>query len=115
MAVMAGEVIGSLAMWAAVPLLWVWIAGRAYDATDSLFASGGLALLGLAVTESLAIKALHRVDMVWVALRRRGGHEQRHGALTQVVVVSATLGLIAFLVWYYVLSSAFIIPFMPSQ
>ncbi|TMK41426.1 MAG: hypothetical protein E6G56_04225 [Actinobacteria bacterium] len=107
--------IGSLLMWAAIPLAWIWIAGRVYDGTDSLVAGGGVALLGLALTEALAAKALNRIDRVWVSLRRRAGHEQAQGALTRVVVVSATLGLLAFMVWYYVLSSAFIIPFMPSQ
>ena len=105
----------SLLMWAAIPLAWIWIAGRVYDGTDSLVAGGGVALLGLALTEALAAKALNRIDRVWVSLRRRAGHEQAQGALTRVVVVSATLGLLAFMVWYYVLSSAFIIPFMPSQ
>jgi hypothetical protein len=66
-------------------------------------------------TESLAVAALTRTDRAWVALRRRAGHDQRQGALTRAVVVSATFGLLAFFVWYYILTHAFIIPFMPSQ
>jgi hypothetical protein len=58
--------------------------------------------------------ALARVDRVWVALRRRAGHDQREGALTQVVVISATIALVAFLLWYYVFGRAFVIPFMPN-
>ena len=61
------------------------------------------------------MKALARLDEVWVDLRRRAGHDQAQGALTAVVVVSATLGLAGFLVWYYALSKAFIIPFMPTR
>jgi hypothetical protein len=112
---LAAEVLGSVLMWAAIPLAWIWIAGRAYETTDSLVVGGGGALIGLALNEALAVRALTRIDTVWVKLRRRAGHEQRHGALTRVVVVSATFGLIAFLVWYYVLSGAFVIRFMPSQ
>jgi len=114
-ALLVGEVIGSLVMWAALPVAWIWIAARVFEGAQSLVAAGGTALLGLAVTEMLAVKALVRLDAAWVALRRRGGHDQAQGALTRVVVVSATLGLALFLIWYYVLSHAFIIPFMPSQ
>jgi len=77
-------------------------------------AAGSVPLLGLGATEGIAVKALTRIDMGWLTLRRQAGHDQAQGALTRVVVVSATLGLIAFFVWYYLLSHAFIIPFMPS-
>jgi hypothetical protein len=103
-------------MWAPIPLAWVWAGARLYDATESLVAAGGITLLGLLATTILAMKALARIDTVWIALRRRAGHDQAEGALTQIVVVSATLGLILFLVWYYLLSTAFVLPFMgPSQ
>jgi hypothetical protein len=58
---------------------------------------------------------LRRLDEGWIALRRRAGHEQKEGALTQVVTVSATFALILFLAWYYLLAKAYIIPFMPSH
>ena len=112
-AVVAVEVIGSLSMWAPIPLAWMWVGARVYDATGSIAADGGVALLGFLATTILAMAALNRLDRFWVALRRRAGHDQAHGALTQVVVVSATLGLLAFFLWYYVLTHAFIIPFMP--
>jgi hypothetical protein len=114
-AVLAVEVIGSLSMWAPIPLAWTWIAARAFELTGSLAAAGGLALLGFLATVTLAMKALNRLDGVWIELRRRAGHDQREGALTQVVVVSATLGLLLFLLWFYVIGKAFILPFMPSQ
>jgi hypothetical protein len=114
-AVLVVETIGSLSMWGAIPIAWMWVGARVFDATGSLVASGGAALLGLAATESLAVAALTRLDRVWVALRRRAGHNQSQGALTRVVVVSATLGLLLFLVWFYLLSDAFILPFMPSR
>jgi hypothetical protein len=114
-ALLAIEVIGSLSMWAPIPIAWMWIGARVYDATGSLAADGGGALLGFLASATLAMSALTRVDTAWVALRRRSGHVQHQGALTQVVVVSATLGILVFLVWFYVLSHAFILPFMPSQ
>jgi hypothetical protein len=113
--VLAVEVIGTLAMWAPIPLAWIWIGSKVYDLTGSLAADGLAALIGFGVTIVLVMRALARLDVVWIGLRRETGHLQKEGALTQVVVISATFGLIAFLVWYYVLEDAYILPFMPSQ
>jgi hypothetical protein len=114
-AVVAVEMLGSLLMWAPIPIAWMWVGARVYDATGSLAADGGVVLLGFLATAILAMSALTRLDRVWVALRRRAGHDQAGGALTRVVVVSATFGLLLFLVWYFVVEQAFVIPFMPSR
>jgi hypothetical protein len=114
-AVLTLEAVGSLMMWAPIPLAWMWVGGRVFVATGSLAADGGVAFLGFMATTYLAMAGLNRLDRTWVALRRRAGHDQKDGALTQVVVVSATLGIIAFLLWYYVLEQAYVLPFMPSQ
>lgn len=112
-AVLALEAIGSLSMWVPLPLAWLWVGGRVYAGTSSLAADCGVAFVGFVATTSLAMAALGRLDRVWVVLRRRAGHDQGEGALTQVVVVSATLGILLFLLWFYVLSkNAFVIPFM---
>ena len=113
-AVLALEVLGSLLMWAPIPVAWVWVGARAYEATGS-FAAGACAwFAGFLATLWLLIRALTRIDALWVALRRRAGHDQAEGALTYVVVVSATLALVAFLLWFYVIGQAYLIPFMPS-
>jgi hypothetical protein len=114
-AVLAAEAVGTLVLWAPLPFAWIWIGGRVYAVTGSLLADGLAALVGFAVSAFLGMRALALLDETWVTLRRRAGHAQRDGALTQVVVVSATLGIGAFLLWYYLLSNAFILPFMPSQ
>src|SRR4051794_41638675 len=113
--VLAAEAFGTLVLWAPLPLAWIWIGGRAYAVTGSLLADGSVALLGFAASAFLAMRGLARLDEVWISLRRRAGYPQSQGALTQVVVVSATLGIAAFLLWYYLFSNAFILPFMPSQ
>ena len=100
---LAVEVIGSLLMWAPIPLAWIWVGARVYDATESFAAGGGVAFLGFVATTILAMAALTRIDRVWVALRRRAGHDQAQGALTQVVVVSFTLGILVFFLWFYVI------------
>jgi hypothetical protein len=109
------EILGSLLMWAPAPLAWIWVGSQVYIATGSLVLDGGVVLLGFLGTWVLVMKALARVDGLWVALRRRAGHDQPQGALVQVVVVSATLGLMLFLLWYYVIGKAYVIPFMPLR
>lgn len=59
--------------------------------------------------------ALNRIDRAWVDLRRRAGHDETEGALTQIVVVSTTLAMIVFWIWFHILHNAFIIPFMPMR
>lgn len=113
--VLALEALGSLAMWAAIPLAWLWIGGRIYALTKSLGADVAVAFLGFTLTLLLAVSMLRRLDESWIALRRRAGYEQKEGALTQVVTISATLALLLFLLWYYLLAKAYIIPFMPSH
>jgi hypothetical protein len=114
-AVLALEAIGSLLMWAPIPLSWMWVGGQVFSATGSLAADGAVAFLGFMATTWLAMSALNRLDAIWVSLRCKAGHDQKQGALTHVVVVSATLGILAFLLWYYVIERAFVLPFMPSQ
>jgi hypothetical protein len=109
------EAVGSLAMWAAIPLGWLWIGGRVYALTGSLGADVAVAFAGFVATLLLAVSVLRRLDEGWISLRRRAGYEQKEGALTQVVTVSATLALVMFLIWYYLLAKAYVIPFMPSH
>lgn len=113
--VLSVEALGSLSMWAPLPVAWFWVGARAFEATGSVAASGSVILLGLLVTVVLMMKALARLDNKWIVLRRRAGHDQAQGALTQVVVASATAGLLVFSVWYWFLSDAYLIPFMPNQ
>jgi hypothetical protein len=114
-ALLAVEAIGSLAMWAGIPLLWLWIGGRVYSLTGSLGADAVVAFLGFVGMLFLALLGLRRVDRGWIALRRRAGYEQEDGALPQVVTVSVTLALLTFFAWYYLFSHAYVIPFMPSN
>jgi hypothetical protein len=114
-ALLALEVVVSASMWLPIPFAWLWIGGRVYDLTGSLAADAGTALLGFTLSIILAMRGLLYVDAAWIAVRRRAGRDQKDGALTRVVIASATLGLLGFFVWYYALSHAYVIPFMPSR
>jgi hypothetical protein len=113
--VLALECVGSLAMWAAIPLAWLWIGGRVYSLTSSLGLDVLVAFAGFVATLVLAVALLRRLDEIWIRLRLRAGYEQEEGALTEVVTISATLALLLFVGWYYLFSHAYVIPFMPSN
>jgi hypothetical protein len=108
------EVLGAFIMWLPNPVAWLWVGARTYDATQRISLGGLAALIGILISTTLLMMILTRLDMRWVVLRRRAGREQKDGALTQVVVVSATLALAAFYVWQ-VMNQAFIMPFMPMN
>jgi hypothetical protein len=112
---LAVEALGSILMWAAIPLAWLWIGGRIYSLTGSLGLDLGVAFLGFVLTLLLALSGLRRIDARWIELRRRAGYDQKEGALAQIVTVSATVALILFVGWYYLFSHAYVIPFMPSS
>jgi hypothetical protein len=40
---------------------------------------------------------------VWKILRRASGHEQEHGALERIFVISMAIAGIAFLLWFLVI------------
>jgi small-conductance mechanosensitive channel len=113
-AVVALEVIGALLMWGPIPLAWLWIGGRIYAATGSLAADGFIGFAGFIATVLVVVAGLRRIDAVWIGLRRRAGHDQAEGALQEVVTISGAFGLVAFALWYYAFSHAYVLPFMPS-
>jgi hypothetical protein len=106
------EAVGSLAIWAAIPLGWLWIGGRVYAATGSLGADAAVAFFGSVACIVGAVALLRRVDRVWIAHRRRAGYDQVEGVLPQLVVASVTIALVLFLAWYYLFSHAYVLPFM---
>jgi hypothetical protein len=113
-AVLTLEVLGALMMWGPIPVAWVWVGARAYDATGSFMAGAAVWFLGFAVTLWIVAGALARLDRIWIRLRQRSGDARAQGVMTQVIVVTATFALAAFFVWFYVIGKAFVIPFMPS-
>jgi hypothetical protein len=113
-AVVAVEVVGAVLLWGPLPLAWLWIGGRVYALTGSLAADGFIGFAGFVASVLLVVAALRRIDLVWISLRRRAGRVQAEGALQEVAVVSGAFGIVGFMLWYYVFSHAYVLPFMPS-
>ena len=114
-AVLGAEVIGFLLICGPIPFAWLWIGGFVYRATGSLAADVGVVFLGFVLSTIPVARGLTRLDGVWITLRQRAGRNQTRGALTQVVGVLGTFVIVLFMIWYYVLSDAFVLPFMPNH
>jgi len=113
-AVVTVEAVGAVLLWGPIPLAWLWIGGRIYSLTGSLAADGFIGFAGFVVSVLAVVWGLRRVDSVWISLRRRAGHDQAEGALQEVVAISGAFGIVGFMLWYYLFSHAYVLPFMPS-
>ncbi len=99
-------VMGSLIMWVGAPLLWLWI-GSQIEANSSIGAAVGATFLGAVLTIVLIAGVLSKLSNFYRANRvARGLDDPGHVVLEMVLVVSAGLALVAFLVWFFFLAGA---------
>src|SRR3954451_19864185 len=81
-AVLMLEVLGALMMWGPIPVAWVWVGARAYDATGSFVAGAVVWFLGFAATLWLVAGTLARLDQIWIRLQHRAGNDRAQGVMT---------------------------------
>jgi hypothetical protein len=99
--------IGSLVLWVGAPLLWLWVGSQIEGATESIGASIGAAFLGAVLTIVVVAAVLSKLSNVYRANRRsRGLDDPGHFVLEAVLVVSAGIALVAFVVWFFFLAGA---------
>jgi hypothetical protein len=99
--------IGSLVLWIGAPLLWLWLGSQIQGATSSLGASLGAAFIGAVLTIVLVAAVLSKLSNVYRANRRaRGLDDPGHFVLEVVLVISAGLALLAFVIWFFFLAGA---------
>jgi hypothetical protein len=109
--VVAIMVVGSVVLWVATPLLWLWVGSQVQGATQSLGMALGAAFFGSVVTISLLAVVLcklsnfHRANSIG-----RGRGDPGHVVLEGVLVISAATALAGFLVWFFVFAGADPIP-----
>lgn len=103
---------GSLVMWIGAPLLWLWVGGQIQAATTSVGAAVGAAFLGAVLTIILVAGLLSKLSDVYRANQRaRGRDDPGHFVLEAVLVTSAGIALVAFLVWFFLFAGAEPLPF----
>lgn len=98
---------GSLVMWIGAPLLWLWLGSQIQGATESLGAAVGSAFFGAVATIVLVAGVLGKLSDVYRANQRaRGRNDPGHGVLEAVLVTSAAIALVAFLLWFFLFAGA---------
>jgi hypothetical protein len=103
--------VGSLGLWVGAPLLWLWIGGKVQGATGSVGAAVGVIMLGFVASVVLAVPVLG-----WLARRHAHAREARgledfgRAPLEGVLVVSATIAVLAFAVWFFFFAGAEPVP-----
>ena len=103
---------GSLVMWIGAPLLWLWVGGQIQAATTSVGAAVGAAFLGAVLTIILVAGLLSKLSNVYRANQRaRGRDDPGHGVLEAVLVTSAGIALVGFLIWFFLFAGAEPLPF----
>jgi hypothetical protein len=99
--------IGSLVLWIGAPLLWLWLGSQVEGATSSIGASIGVAFLGAVLTIVLVAGVLSKLSDIYRANRRsRGLDDPGHFVLEAVLVVSAGIALVVFVIWFFFLAGA---------
>ena len=103
--------IGSLGLWVGTPLLWLWIASQVQGDTQSLGTALAVAFVGVLVTITVLVSILSRLSEVHRANRvARGFEDPGHIVLEAVIVVSAGLTLVAFVIWFFFLAGTSPVP-----
>ncbi len=99
--------IGSLVLWVGTPLLWLWIGSQIQGATSSLGAALGSSFVGVVLTIGLVASLLGKLSDIYRAnCRARGLADPGHVVLESVLVVSAALTLVAFVIWFFFFAGA---------
>jgi hypothetical protein len=103
--------IGSLVLWVGTPLLWLWVGSQVQGATTSLGAALGTMFVGSVITIGLLASLLGKLSDVYRAnCRARGLDDPGHFVLEGVLVVSAGITLVAFVIWFFLFAGASPVP-----
>ncbi len=103
--------IGSLGLWIGTPLLWLWVGSQIQGATESLGAALGVMFVGVIATIALVASLLAKLSNVYRSnCLARGMNDPGHFVLEGVLVVSAGLTIVVFVVWFFFLAGTSPIP-----
>ncbi|HEV3055278.1 MAG TPA: hypothetical protein VGX45_11535 [Solirubrobacteraceae bacterium] len=103
--------IGSLVLWVGTPLLWLWVGSQIEGHTESLGAAIGAMFIGVVVTIAALSSVLVWLSNVYRGNRRaRGMDDPGHLVLESVLVVSAAITLVGFVIWFFLFAGASPVP-----
>jgi hypothetical protein len=110
--------VGSIAMWVAVPVFWLWLASKLQDGSHPSLGPYAIVIAGIPVSMFVIGKLLARLDRLYAAvlgaprqqriqaswqksMRGERGSTRQRTVLDSVMVVSVSLALVAFGVWFF--------------
>jgi len=102
-AILCAETLLCLTLWGPQPAGWLWVGSQVDYRTDSVTVGIVTAFLGMLLTLFLTLAIVKRLDGAWKLVRRAAGHQQKHGALELIFVLTAAVAASAFLVWFFLL------------
>jgi len=109
--VVAIMLIGSLVMWIGTPVLWLWVGAQIEGAGGSVGTAVVAAFIGAVLTIILLATVLSKLSDVYRANQQaRGREDPGHSVLEAVLVTSAGVALVAFLLWFFLFSGAEVVP-----
>ncbi|HWF34092.1 MAG TPA: hypothetical protein VG295_01935 [Solirubrobacteraceae bacterium] len=103
--------LGSLGLWIGTPLGMLWIGSKIQAATSSLGAAVGVMSIGVVCAILLLAVVLVRLSNAYRALRLSSGRQDPgHVVLEGVLVVSAGIAVVAFVIWFLLFAGATPVP-----
>jgi hypothetical protein len=107
--------VGSLVLWVGMPLAALYVGSRVQSATDSLGVAM-LAMVGVVIGSLvMLIPFLGWLNRKHMELRVARGHQDLgSAALEGVIVVSATIAVVGFAIWFFFFAGTSPLPFQGS-
>ena len=103
--------LGSLGLWVGTPLLWLWVGSQIQGATESLGTALAAMFVGVVLTVTVMASVLAKLSEVYRSNCLARGHDDPgHVVLEAVLVVSAGLTLVVFVIWFFFLAGADPVP-----
>jgi hypothetical protein len=103
--------IGSFGLWVGTPLLWLYVGSQIEGSTQSLGTALSVMAIGGVLTISLVAYLLQRLsDVHRRTCVARGEEDPGHLMLEGVLAVSASITLVVFAIWFFLLAGASPIP-----
>lgn len=103
--------VGSLVLWVGTPLAWLWIGSQIQGTTESLGTALGAMFVGAVLTITAIASVLAKLsDFYRDNCLARGMNDPGHVVLEAVLVVSAGLTLVGFVIWFFFFAGASPVP-----
>jgi hypothetical protein len=103
--------LGSLGLWIGTPLGMLWIGSKIQGATSSLGAAVGAMSIGVVCAILLLAYVLVRLSNAYRAICLSSGRQDPgHFVLEGVLVVSASVAVVVFVIWFLLFAGATPVP-----